>query len=92
MNYEIKRNGNTTLNIKAITESEKAEVAIIGNEDLKDKSEVKVVVTAEDGNNREYVITVVDGSNILTAIGIFLIGALSVAVAIAYKKRKSIVE
>ena len=92
LNYEIKRNGNTTLNIKAITESEKAEVAIIGNEDLKDKSEVKVVVTAEDGNNREYVITVVDGSNILTAIGIFLIGALSVAVAIAYKKRKSIVE
>ncbi|MBE6157792.1 MAG: cadherin-like beta sandwich domain-containing protein [Firmicutes bacterium] len=88
--YEIKRNGNTTLNIKADPESEKAQIAINGNENLKDKSEIQIVVTAEDGNNRVYTITVVDGSSIMTAIGIFLIGALSLAVAIVYKKRRSI--
>ena len=90
--YEINRNGKSSLNIKAITESKKAEVAIIGNEELKDKDEIKIVVTAESGDNRTYTITVVDESNILTAIGIFIIGVLSVAVATLYKKRRSIVE
>ena len=92
LEYEIKRNGKSSLNIKAITESKKAEVAIIGNEELKDKDEIKIVVTAESGDNRTYTITVVDESNILTAIGIFIIGVLSVAVATLYKKRRSIVE
>lgn len=90
LNYDIDRNGNSSLDIKARTESSKAEVVIMGNENLKDKDEVKIVITAENGENRTYTIAVHDSNNLMyTAIGIFIIGFLALLVAFAYKKKKS---
>lgn len=90
LNYDINRNNNKTLDIKARTESKKAQVVIMGNEDLKDKDEVKVVVTAENGENRTYTIAVHDSGNLMyTAIGIFVIGFLALLVAFAYKRKKN---
>ena len=52
--------------------------------------EIQIIVTAEDGSNRTYTITVHDSNNIMyTAIGIFIIGLLSVIVVIAYKNKKA---
>ena len=90
LNYDINRNGNKTLDIKARTESNKAEVVIMGNENLKDNDKIKVVITAENGENRTYTITVHDSNNLMyTAIGIFVIGFLALLVAFAYKKKKA---
>ena len=90
-NYEVEITSEKELSIKATPSSEKSEVSIIGNEDLKDGDEVKIIVTAEDGNNKIYTILVhaKSSNNILyTAIGIFVIGILSLLIAIKYKKNK----
>ena len=92
-NYEVEITSEKELSIKATPSSEKSEVSIIGNEDLKDGDEVKIIVTAEDGNNKIYTILVhaKSSNNILyTAIGIFVIGVLSLLIAIKYKKNKEI--
>ena len=88
--YDINRGGRESLKIKAVTESKNAKVTIQGNERLKDNDEIQIIVTAEDGSNRTYTITVHDSNNIMyTAIGIFIIGLLSVIVVIAYKNKKA---
>ena len=88
--YDINRDGRESLKIKAVTESKNAKVTIQGNERLADGDEIQIIVTAEDGSNRTYTITVHDSNNIMyTAIGIFIIGLLSVIVVIAYKNKKA---
>ena len=88
--YDIDRGGKESLEIKAYTESDTAKVTIQGNERLTDKSEIQVIVTAEDGSNRTYTIVVHDSNDLMfTAIGIFLIGLLSIIVVVLYKSRKA---
>ncbi|MBQ2639732.1 MAG: cadherin-like beta sandwich domain-containing protein [Bacilli bacterium] len=87
--YEVDLKGNKRLEIDAQASSKDADVTIMGNENLKNKDKIKIVVTAEDGTNRVYTIEVKENHNIMyTAIGIFIIGFLSLLVAFAYKKKK----
>lgn len=46
------------LTIDYVTSSEDALVTISGNEDLKDGSKVKILVTAEDGTKKEYILNI----------------------------------
>lgn len=46
------------LTIDYVTSSENALVSISGNEDLKDGSKVKILVTAEDGTKKEYILNI----------------------------------
>lgn len=46
------------LTIDYVTSSEDALVSISGNEDLKDGSKVKILVTAEDGTKKEYILNI----------------------------------
>lgn len=48
----------STLTIKCIPNSETSKCSITGNSNLKNKSVVKVLVTAEDGSKREYKINI----------------------------------
>lgn len=59
------------LNITCVPTSEKATCKVVGNEDLKNGSEIKVVVTAEDvSNKKEYTIVVNKKSNEVKRIDI----------------------
>ena len=60
LEYKIKvKSDVTSLDIKAIPESNKSRVEITGNEKFKKgNNTVKITVTAEDGSTREYKITV----------------------------------
>lgn len=57
--YKINVSQNVSkLNFDYVTNDENASVTITGNEDIKDGSKVKLLVTAEDGTKKEYTITV----------------------------------
>lgn len=47
------------LTLDYVTSSENAEVSISGNKNLKDGSKVKILVTAEDGTKKEYILNIV---------------------------------
>lgn len=58
--YSIKLNKDiSSLILEYTTNDENAIVTISGNEDLKDGSKIKILVTAEDGTKKEYILTVV---------------------------------
>lgn len=58
--YDVKIDDSVTkLTIDYVTSDENSTVSISGNEDLKDGSKVKILVTAEDGTKKEYVLTIV---------------------------------
>ncbi len=57
----------TNLDIKAITESNTADVKIEGNKDLKDgENTIKITVTAEEGTKKVYTIVVTKGEEAIT--------------------------
>lgn len=90
-NYEIKMGKFTKLDIIAKAESEKAKVTILGNEDLEVGSEIRIVVTSEDGKNNIYKVTLIEDKNTLLPVGVvvFIVGALSLIVALVYRNKKS---
>lgn len=58
--YDVKIDDSVTkLTIDYVTSDENSTVSISGNEDLEDGSKVKILVTAEDGTKKEYVLTIV---------------------------------
>ena len=57
--YTIKVNKNVkTLTLYYVLSDENSTVEVEGNEKLKDGSKVRIIVTAEDGTKKEYVLTV----------------------------------
>ncbi len=79
--YNITIDDETTVPIKYTTESEKAQVEIEGNKDLKNKSVIKIKVTAENGDSQVYTINVTKKMSnktktIIIAICSFIIGML----------------
>jgi hypothetical protein len=79
--YSIVIKKETSLSIDYLTESEKATVKIEGNEDLKKKDAVKVIVTAENGDVKTYTINITrEGNKIVSLVCVsaisFFIGVL----------------
>lgn len=57
--YDVRiKKGITKLTLKYTPSDENSVVTVSGNEDLKDGSKIKILVTAEDGTKKEYVITI----------------------------------
>ena len=57
INDNIVKKVNEKIDIETYTDSEKAKVAIYGNENLKEgKNTIEIVVTAEAGNQKTYYI------------------------------------
>ena len=92
-NYEVTlKDGETILEIDAITNDDKANVVIEGNENLKNGDEIKIRVTAEDNSYTDYFIKVMAkkrGGNvfltILVIILIIIVLAYLVLRAMGYK-------
>lgn len=59
MSYDLKINNESTLDIQAVRSSSKANVQIIGNENLKNGSVITIRVTSESGSARDYKITII---------------------------------
>ncbi len=58
--YDLKLNNSVTkLTIDYVTSSSDSIVSISGNENLKNGSKVKILVTAEDGTKKEYILNVI---------------------------------
>lgn len=58
LTYEIKIKDEETLNIIALPEDENANITIKGNKELKNKSIIKITVSAENGETKEYSINI----------------------------------
>ena len=74
--YSLKIKDESKLDILLITESEKSSHSITGNENLKNKSRIDIVVKAEDGSESIYIINIKKQSKItasFTNIALILI-------------------
>lgn len=58
LSYSLKIKDEDKLNITTKTENEKATVTVVGNENLKNGSTVKIIVTSESGETKEYTISI----------------------------------
>ena len=78
-NYTLKVDKDLeTLEITALTEDEKSNYTIKGNEKLKNKSKIQIIVTAENGDVNTYTISIKKSSNILLQLLIILIAIVVV--------------
>lgn len=91
LNYDITLTNEETLDLKYDLEDEKAFVKIEGNNNLKNNSVVKIIVTAEDGSTRIYNLNIIKSQDfnylilIIPLIGVLLI----LGVIMTIKKVKS---
>lgn len=80
------------LDIKVVLDDNKSSYKIIGNENLKDYSKIKIKVTSEDGNVRNYTLSIMKTTNtiiIILIIVISLIAACLVYLVIVNMKKKN---
>ncbi len=73
LDYTLKIKDEDKLDIKTVAEDSKAKVRVIGNEDLKDGSKIRILVTAEDGSSREYTITISKSKNMIPIIALVIV-------------------
>lgn len=90
--YDLKTT-KTKLEIEAIADDKDAVVEIVGNENLKDKSIIKIKVTAPDKTELEYTINIIMNKQInyllFVGIGIIVISLiLNVVFIVKIKKNK----
>lgn len=90
LTYDITLTNETSLDLKYDTEDEKAFVKVEGNSDLKNNSVVKIIVTAEDGTTRTYILNIIkeEAFNYTILIIPLAILLLGLAVIIVIKKVK----
>ena len=82
----------SSLNVTAITESKEATYTILGDKNISDGSKVTVKVTAEDGSQKDYVITIKVVFNIMDYwiyIVIVMLVLLLIIILIITKNKKN---
>lgn len=90
--YTLEIGKESSLDIKAVSESELAKVEILGNQNLSDGSSIIVRVTAENGTTKDYVISVKRAFNIMDYwiyIVIVLLLILLIIILLITKRKKS---
>ena len=89
--YNLKIHNEDFLDITYITQDEKSDVTIVGNNNLKDKSVITVTVVAEDGSTTSYTINIkktVSMNIILLIIFIVIIIIAILTVYLIYQRKK----
>lgn len=89
--YNLKIHNEDFLDITYITQDEKSDVTIVGNNNLKDKSIITVTVVAEDGSTTFYTINIkktVSMNIILLIIFIIIIIVAALTVYLIYHRKK----
>ena len=101
--YNLTIKEENQLEITAQAESDKANVSVTGNNDLKNGSKINIKVTAEDGTIRDYDINITkpevkeeikkekkESDNVIyIAIGVFALGAVAFVGALISKSKKN---
>lgn len=93
LTYEITLTNETSLDLKYDTEDEKAFVKVEGNSDLKNNSVVKIIVTAEDGTTRTYILNIIkeeafNYTILIIPLAILLLGLVVIIVIKKVKPKK----
>ena len=93
LTYDITLTNETSLDLKYDTEDEKAFVKVEGNSDLKNNSVVKIIVTAEDGTTRTYILNIIkeeafNYTILIIPLAIFLLGLVVIIVIKKVKPKK----
>lgn len=89
-NYKLKIKDEFSLEIKAICEDNKSKITIKGNENLKNKSVIKISITAENGSVRDYFINIKKSNNLVIIIisGISILSVMVGAIIYFINKKK----
>ena len=88
--YNLKIKNEYSLDISYTVEDLNSRVYVIGNKELKDGSEINVLVTAEDGTESLYMINIEKGNNIWIIIVIIVVIILiGIGLFILFKKKKN---
>ena len=90
MEYTLKIKKIDRLDISYVTEDKNAKVVIEGNNNLANGSQVKVIVTAEDGISREYIINIEKSNSLILPIVILSLVLVGIIALIIIKKKKKI--
>ncbi len=93
LTYDITLTNETSLDLKYDTEDEKAFVKVEGNSDLKNNSVVKIIVTAEDGTTRTYILNIIkeeafNYTILIIPLAILLLGLVVIIVIKKVKPKK----
>ncbi len=93
LTYDITLTNETSLDLKYDTEDEKAFVKVEGNNDLKNNSVVKILVTAEDGTTRTYILNIIkeeafNYTILIIPLAILLLGLVVIIVIKKVKPKK----
>lgn len=93
LTYDITLTNETSLDLKYDTEDEKAFVKVEGNNDLKNNSVVKIIVTAEDGTTRTYILNIIkeeafNYTILIIPLAILLLGLVVIIVIKKVKPKK----
>ena len=93
LTYDITLTNETSLDLKYDTEDEKAFVKVEGNSDLKNNSVVKILVTAEDGTTRTYILNIIkeeafNYTILIIPLAILLLGLVVIIVIKKVKPKK----
>lgn len=93
LTYDITLTNETSLDLKYDTEDEKAFVKVEGNNDLKNNSVVKIIVTAEDGTTRTYILNIIKEETfnytiLIIPLAILLLGLVVIIVIKKVKPKK----
>ena len=93
LTYDITLTNETSLDLKYDTEDEKAFVKVEGNSDLKNNSVVKIIVTAEDGTTRTYILNIIkeeafNYTILIIPLEILLLGLVVIIVIKKVKPKK----
>lgn len=93
LTYDITLTNETSLDLKYDIEDEKAFVKVEGNSDLKNNSVVKIIVTAEDGTIRTYILNIIkeeafNYTILIIPLAILLLGLVVIIVIKKVKPKK----
>lgn len=91
-NYTLSIGKESTLNITPTTESELAQVVVLGNSNLSNGSVITVRVTAEDGSTKDYTINITRSFNIMDYwiyVVLILLILLIIIIFILMKQKKN---
>lgn len=93
LTYDITLTNETSLDLKYDIEDEKAFVKVEGNSDLKNNSVVKIIVTAEDGTTRTYILNIIkeeafNYTILIIPLAILLLGLVVIIVIKKVKPKK----
>lgn len=93
LTYDITLTNETSLDLKYDIEDEKAFVKVEGNSDLKNNSVVKIIVTAEDGTTRTYILNIIkeeafNYTILIIPLAILLLGLVVIIIIKKVKPKK----